>query len=251
MIRLPHIAAVALFSAALLIFSAPQGLAAAPGEETSPPMGTPQGTGGTAPTSPGFTPSQTPPQGFTQGSQPTGQGMVGQGRFAGPGGQQPYGGGQPMTGQRGGFAGPAGQGMVEPVTEAIVIGVDQPDNCLRIRRGPSLNYEQIGCAGLGEKLNLSRVFSSDNRWAQLDNNGWVFACQIRTDFRPPGPQVSCGGPSVGRAWREPATFGGYFGPTHIYERDFYGPYWGKRWGRHHGHHGGHNGGHHGGGHPKK
>jgi hypothetical protein len=228
MIKVSHIAAVALVSAALLMILTPLCLAAAPGEETGPPMGTSQDTGGPTPTSPGFTPSQMPPQGFTQRSQPTGQGMMGQGKFSGPGAQQPYGGGQPMTGQRRGFAGPAGQGQGGPVAEAIVIGVDQPDSCLRIRRGPSPNYEQIGCARLGDKLNLTGVFSTDNRWAQLDNNGWVFACQIKTDFRPPGPQAFCGGPSVGRVWREPATFG----RTYIYERDSYRPYW---W-RHHHHH---------------
>lgn len=71
------------------------------------------------------------------------------------------------------------------VGHAVVTGIDRPENCLRIRRGPSTSYDVIGCAADGETLNLTGVFSSDGRWAQLDNNGWVFAGQIKTDVKPP------------------------------------------------------------------
>jgi len=247
MTRIYNIAAVALFSVALLIASASLGLAAGPVDQPTPSVGPRQGVSGPNYMGSDVPSSQVPPQGAAQGFNNTRSGMTSEGNFSGPDRHQFHGGSQPMTFQRGRFAGAAGQG-IGPVTEAIVIGVDQPDNCLRIRRGPSSNYEQIGCARLGEKLNLSRVYSSDNRWAQLENNGWVFACQIKTDFRPPGPAVSCGEPAVGRAWRVPATFGGDFGRTYIYERNFYRPYW-KHW-KHHHHHGHHK--HHGGGpHPKK
>jgi hypothetical protein len=87
-------------------------------------------------------------------------------------------------------------GKLASVGEGVVISVDRPENCLRIRRGPSPSYEIIGCVGFGEKLRLTGVFSSDNRWAQLDNNGWVLLSQIRTDLKPPGPVVSQTKPTV-------------------------------------------------------
>lgn len=67
---------------------------------------------------------------------------------------------------------------------ATVIGVDQPDNCLRIRSGPGSEYDLIGCAALGEQLNITGVWTS-NDWAQLADNGWVYGPQIQTDLRPP------------------------------------------------------------------
>jgi len=69
--------------------------------------------------------------------------------------------------------------------EGVVVRVDQPENCLRIRSGPSTAYSLIGCAKMGEKLRLTGVFSGDGRWAQLDNNGWVYVSQIATDLKPP------------------------------------------------------------------
>jgi hypothetical protein len=67
---------------------------------------------------------------------------------------------------------------------ATVIGVDQPDNCLRIRSGPGSSYDVIGCADMGQQLNITGVWTS-NDWAQLANNGWVYGPQIQTDLRPP------------------------------------------------------------------
>jgi hypothetical protein len=67
---------------------------------------------------------------------------------------------------------------------ATVIGVDQPENCLRIRSGPGNNYDVIGCANMGEQLNITGVWTS-NDWAQLADNAWVYGPQIQTDLRPP------------------------------------------------------------------
>ncbi len=67
---------------------------------------------------------------------------------------------------------------------ATVIGVDQPENCLRIRSGPGDFYDVIGCANMGEQLNITGVWTS-NDWAQLADNGWVYGPQIETDLRPP------------------------------------------------------------------
>jgi hypothetical protein len=67
---------------------------------------------------------------------------------------------------------------------ATVIGVDQPENCLRIRSGPGNFYDVIGCANIGDQLNITGVWTS-NDWAQLADNGWVYGPQIQTDLRPP------------------------------------------------------------------
>lgn len=67
---------------------------------------------------------------------------------------------------------------------ATVIGVDQPENCLRIRSGPGYCYDVIGCAYMGDQLNITGVWTS-NDWAQLADNGWVYGPQIQTDLRPP------------------------------------------------------------------
>ncbi|MBI4963697.1 MAG: hypothetical protein HY913_10505 [Desulfomonile tiedjei] len=72
---------------------------------------------------------------------------------------------------------------------ATVIGVDQPDNCLRIRSGPGSDYDLVGCAALGEQLNITGVWTSNN-WAQLAENGWVYGSQIQTDLRPPSAAYS-------------------------------------------------------------
>ena len=67
---------------------------------------------------------------------------------------------------------------------ATVIGVDEPEKCLRIRSGPGKSYEIIGCAKAGDRLDITGVWTSNN-WAQLANKGWVFGPQIKTDSRPP------------------------------------------------------------------
>jgi hypothetical protein len=67
---------------------------------------------------------------------------------------------------------------------ATVVGVDQPDNCLRIRSGPGNQYDVIGCANMNDQLQITGVWTS-NDWAQLADNGWVYGPQIYTDLRPP------------------------------------------------------------------
>gem|GEM_PF-1991876 len=67
---------------------------------------------------------------------------------------------------------------------ATVIRVDQPDNCLRIRSGPGNSYDVIDCANMGDQLNITGVWTSNN-WAQLAGAGWVYGPQIQTDLRPP------------------------------------------------------------------
>ena len=81
--------------------------------------------------------------------------------------------------------GQAGGQVPQPVGGiATVIGVDQPDNCLRIRSGPENSYDVVGCANMGEQLKITGVWTS-NDWAQLADNSWVYGPQIQTDLRPP------------------------------------------------------------------
>jgi hypothetical protein len=242
MSRITYMVATATLAALLLIISTPEGMAAEPSGDMNPSMGAPQGPGGSYQGGPS---SQTP-QGFSPGSKQMGEGMAGQGGSFGPSGRRTYGSDQGSSSGRAGFGQPAqrgspGQGSA--VGEAIVVGVDRPDNCLRIRKGPSSQYEQIGCANIGDRLRLTGVFSNDNRWAQLEDNGWVFACQIKTDLKPPGGSFACGrGGGSYEMWSGPAGFysGETFGPSYY---SGFGPSWygGHRW-RHHGHHGGHHGG---------
>jgi hypothetical protein len=68
--------------------------------------------------------------------------------------------------------------------QATVTGVDQPDGCLRIRQDSSSSSEIIGCAKMDENLQLSGTYSSDGRWAELSDRGWVFAAQIDAPNKP-------------------------------------------------------------------
>ena len=72
---------------------------------------------------------------------------------------------------------------------ATVVGVDQPDNCLRVRSGPGSSYDVIGCIAMGTQVNITGVWTSNN-WAQLTGDGWVYGPQIATDLRPPQATLS-------------------------------------------------------------
>jgi len=72
---------------------------------------------------------------------------------------------------------------------ATVIGVDQPDNCLRVRSGPGSSYDVIGCIAMGTQVDITGVWTSNN-WAQVTGNGWVYGPQIATDLRPPQATLS-------------------------------------------------------------
>ena len=68
---------------------------------------------------------------------------------------------------------------------AVVVGVDSPEGCLRIRSGPSTATPIIGCSELGSKLRLTGIWSG--RWAEVSRpiRGWVYGPQIETDYVPP------------------------------------------------------------------
>lgn len=69
--------------------------------------------------------------------------------------------------------------------EAVVVGVDYPEGCLRIRSGPSTSAAIIGCASLGETLALTGLWSGV--WAQIVGPipGWVYGPQIDSGYEPP------------------------------------------------------------------
>ncbi|MEW6112180.1 MAG: hypothetical protein AB1664_08630 [Thermodesulfobacteriota bacterium] len=98
---------------------------------------------------------------------------------------------------------------------AIVLRVDMPENCLRVRSGPSAASDIITCVPQGQTLNLVGVFSEDGRWAQLDNNGWVFFSQLRTDVKPSGAEwekaAAAGKKSKGKKAYRGHKFRHYYG----------------------------------------
>jgi len=130
---------------------------------------------------------------------------------------------------------------------ATVIAVDQPENCLRIRNGPGNSYDVIGCADMGQQLNLTGVWTS-NEWAQLADNGWVYGPQIQTDLRPPRTALSEPQGYVAIEQGYPVYDYGYL-PDYGYSTYWYGgipiivyatnvwwrhhPWWWKNWARSH------------------
>ncbi|MGO9117023.1 MAG: hypothetical protein ACLQPD_05365 [Desulfomonilaceae bacterium] len=125
---------------------------------------------------------------------------------------------------------------------ATVIGVDEPEKCLRIRSGPGKAYEAIDCAKAGDRLQITGVWTSNN-WAQLANKGWVYGPQIKTDVQPPKEAYSQSGKYLSVKGLYPEYDSGYLpdygyatyrrgaGPIILYDVDVwqkYHPWW---WGR--------------------
>lgn len=130
------------------------------------------------------------------------------------------------------IASPLDGGWVEMSTlspmrgTAVVVGVDLPENCLRIRSGPGSSYAVAGCAARGESLRLTGLWSETN-WAQIDRptGGWVYSSQIGTNlvaFRSP----PVGYPSGSTGYVQPPEVSVYTpGFSYVYPRPrYYGPY---------------------------
>jgi hypothetical protein len=117
--------------------------------------------------------------------------------------------------------------------EATVTSVDRPENCLRIRMGPSIAHQVIGCAGMGEKLRLSG-FWSYNYWAGLDGQGWIHGSQIASEPRPPRPASTAsrvtGRHPSGSARSDPESYRGDLDVWGYPLYGYYSPYW--YWSRH-------------------
>jgi hypothetical protein len=75
--------------------------------------------------------------------------------------------------------------------QGTVIGIDQPDGCLRICQNASSSSKIIGCAKMAEKLQLSGNYSSDGRWAELTDKSWVYAAQIDAPNKPKVQRQTC------------------------------------------------------------
>ncbi len=68
---------------------------------------------------------------------------------------------------------------------AVVVSVDRPEGCLRIRGGPSTGAAVVGCADMGSIVRLTGAWTNNN-WAEVSRpvRGWVWGPQIRTDSAP-------------------------------------------------------------------
>jgi hypothetical protein len=122
--------------------------------------------------------------------------------------------------------------------QGTVTGIDKPDGCLRIRAEATSSSNIIGCAKMGEELQLSGTYSSDGRWAKLANEGWVFSNQIDAPNKPrvqTQARRSSGGATYSTEefddsslWQEPAT--SYYGRDYYTPNYGYGPSIGFGWG---------------------
>jgi len=110
---------------------------------------------------------------------------------------------------------------------AVVVSIDRPENCLRVRSGPGTGYEIVGCVRMGERLRLTGVWSQNN-WAEVDRpaKGWVTGSQIRPVVAAYVPGIEALPPAV--TYVEPApVVRTYVGrPYYPYRRYGYGVYGG-------------------------
>lgn len=77
-------------------------------------------------------------------------------------------------------------------SEATVVSVDNPEQCLRVRNGPGTDKEKIGCLPKGAKIKLTGTVQ--NGWAQLVEPmaGWVSARQIQAPGLVPAKAATSG-----------------------------------------------------------
>lgn len=117
--------------------------------------------------------------------------------------------------------------------EATVTRVDRTEKCPHVYTEASASSKEIACMPKSEKVHLTGVFSSDRRWAQLDNNGWVLFRDLRTSVRPPRMAA------VEKSWGQSAAAGKgkpgaarhhYRGFRHCYRGYYYPGYYGWYWG---------------------
>jgi hypothetical protein len=117
---------------------------------------------------------------------------------------------------------------------ATVASVDRPENCLRIRSGPSTSYPVVECARIADKLVVTG-FWSNNNWAVLQDKGWVYGPQINAASKParsasagPAERVRTAVQSVSRG-RSTVFENDFpveeFIPSYDYSYDYYEPYW--------------------------
>lgn len=108
---------------------------------------------------------------------------------------------------------------------ATILSVDRPENCLRVRSGPSTSFPVVECARMGDKL-LVTGFWSDSNWALLQSQGWVYGPQINSASKPvrsvsATPRMS----RVRSVELDDDFYVEEFVPSYDSSYDYYGPYW--------------------------
>jgi len=76
--------------------------------------------------------------------------------------------------------------------EALVVDVDNPEQCLRVRNGPGTGQEKIGCLPRGARIKLTGTVQ--NNWAQIFEPmaGWVTVRQIQAPGLFPATPATSG-----------------------------------------------------------
>jgi hypothetical protein len=108
-------------------------------------------------------------------------------------------------------------------SSAKVMGVDNPDGCLRIRSGPGSTYSIVGCSSLGDTVRLTGKYSQE--WAEIDRPiaGWVYGPQVGQ--LPPRTYANTYAPTIEENYvTGPPTV---YAPSYGYYSYGYPRYWGN------------------------
>jgi Bacterial SH3 domain len=92
----------------------------------------------------------------------------------------------------------------------MVKKVDSAELCLPIRAGPAPSYQKVGCAQIGEGVNLTGMTTAD-KWLQLtEQRGWVDGSSVKLPQVVPQavkatevPRVASAGPAVSTSHEKP------------------------------------------------
>jgi hypothetical protein len=105
-------------------------------------------------------------------------------------------------------------GFLKPRSiDGMVTKVDNAELCLPIRAGPAASQQKVGCAQIGEGVNLTGIMTADN-WLQLtDRRGWVDASSVQLPIEAPQavgtktetPSVTSAGPAASPSREKPTT----------------------------------------------
>jgi uncharacterized protein YraI len=96
--------------------------------------------------------------------------------------------------------------LASGAAEASVIRVDNPDQCLRVRSGPGVNYDKIGCLPMGAKVKTAGP--AQNSWAKITSpmEGWVSAGQIQGPGVFPAKAAGSGAKEAKREWPQTRSY---------------------------------------------
>ncbi|MBI4964526.1 MAG: SH3 domain-containing protein [Desulfomonile tiedjei] len=119
------------------------------------------------------------------------------------------------------------EAQAQTYRSAVVVSIDRPENCLRVRSGPGTSYPIVGCVRMGERLQLTGAWSQNN-WAEIDlpAKGWVTGSQIRRSATVYVPGVVVPAPAVTYVEPSPVVRTYVRTPYYPYRRYGYGVYGG-------------------------